>query len=176
MQISRKRVKEVHERSVMSSRDLPTSTVYLKEKSPSPETDHFIGPLSKKCIAAEKERNRCAKSLKPKADWLYAFLDLEGVAPNLAEIAVIVCDAEMIVSVRLYHLKVKSRDVLKDGSKHCHGIEFNELTRRATHTEQEAAEEIRVWLESLGRKVCVVSADEQENSDVSKFVTGWIQK
>jgi hypothetical protein len=171
-QSSRKRVKEVHDRSMISSRDQPTSTAYLKEKSSSPETDHFIGPLSKKYIAAEKERNRCTKSVKPKADWLYAFLDLEGVAPDLAEIAVIVCDGDMIVSVRLYHLKVKSKEVLRNGSKFCHGIEYNELMKRATHTEREAAEEIRAWLESLGR-VCVVSADEQENSDVSKFVLGW---
>jgi hypothetical protein len=113
------------------------------------------------------------KSLQPKSDWLFVFMDLEGVAPNLAEIAVIVCDAEVIEYVHLYHLKVKSKDVLKDGSRHCHGIEFNELTKIATHTEQEAAEEIRVWLESLGSNVCVVSADEQENSDVSKFVAGW---
>jgi hypothetical protein len=171
--VSRKRVKEGCERRMASSRDQPTSTVYLKEKSPEHETDHFIGPLSKKYIAAERERNKCVKPLQPKSDWLFAFMDLEGVALNLVEIAVIVCDAEVIKYVRLYHLKVKSRDVLKDGSRHCHGIEFNELTKLATHTEQEAADEIRVWMEALGSNVCVVSADEQENSDVSKFVDGW---
>jgi hypothetical protein len=103
---------------------------------------------------------------------LYAIIDVEGVDPNLVEIAVMLCTREELRGVRLYHLKTADIKALNQGSKYCHGIDAKVLKEIATHHQDEALEEIKGWLESQVSVVVVLSADEQRESDVSEVSSG----
>jgi hypothetical protein len=110
--------------------------------------DHFLGPLSKAYQAAEKERNKGSmKVSKNNCQTLYAMMDVEGVDPNLAEIAVILSTTEEIVGVKLFHLRIADSRVLLQGTRYCHGIDPRVLREIATHSQKEALKEIKEWLE-----------------------------
>jgi hypothetical protein len=138
------------------------------------DKDGFCGALSSKHLKMVKERNKHAGSLKLKncKRNLYACIDIEGNHPEPAEIAVILCDEDSLLDVKIFHIRVRNRALFSQGSKHCHGMDFNQLNKIAKFELQEATSIIRNWLESLNN-VTVLSADESENSDVSEFVNGW---
>jgi hypothetical protein len=101
----------------------------------------------------------------------FAIIDLEGTAPNIVEIAVILCDMDEIIEARWYLIRVRDRKAVMQGAKYCHGISFDVCQRYGRYELKEAVEEIRGWLE--GQCVVVLSADENRSSDVSQFVDGW---
>ena len=148
-----------------------TSSANLRESSES-DNDHYIGPLSKRYQAAEKERNKTAKIFRIAPKPLFACIDLEGTTPNIAEVAVLLCNADEIIEARVFHIKVPFKSALHDGTKYCHGIHFDTLKSIAKWTEDEARAEVKTWLESQMSIVTVVSADEGAKSDVSQFVEG----
>ena len=138
------------------------------------DDDGFCGALSSKHLRLEKERNKHTGSLKLKdcRRNLYACIDIEGNHPEPAEIAVILCDEDSLLDVKIFHIRVRNRALFSQGSRHCHGMNFNQLNKIAKFELQEATSQIRNWLEGLNN-VTVLSADENQKSDVSKFVDGW---
>jgi hypothetical protein len=135
--------------------------------------DGFVGALSRKHLEEEKIRNaRSAKiSKKGVVKQKFAIIDLEGTAPNIVEIAVILCDMEEIIEARWYLIRVRDRKSVMQGAKYCHGISYDVCQKYGKYELREAVEEIREWLE--GQCVVVLSADENRSSDVSQFVDGW---
>jgi hypothetical protein len=75
-------------------------------------------------------------------------MDVEGVDPNLVEIAVILGTKEEIVGVKLYHLRIANPKALLQGTRYCHGIDSKVLREIATHDQTEALREVKRWLES----------------------------
>jgi len=101
-------------------------------------------------------------------------MDVEGQHPNIAEISVLLCDEQEVMEARIYHLKVSDKGSVRRDARHCHGIAVDELARLAKYTQEQALKEIRSWLEGQKTFVTVLSADENENSDVSRLVTNWM--
>jgi hypothetical protein len=107
-----------------------------------PSEDYFLGPLSKQYQEMEKARNKGSRRVsKQMNEQLYAIIDVEGVDPNLVEIAVMLCTREELRGVRLYHLKTADIKALNQGSKYCHGIDAKVLKEIATHHQDEALED-----------------------------------
>jgi hypothetical protein len=137
--------------------------------------DHFLGPLNKNVIAEEQRRNAGTIRFK-KCVPLFAIMDVEGQSPHLAEISVLLCNEKELIEARIYHIKVSDEGKLRQGARYCHGIVAKELSRIAKHSQEEALKEIRTWLEDQRTFVTVLSADENENSDVSQLVRNWMVK
>jgi hypothetical protein len=180
-EIERRLREKIVQRMVMKSHGEGSSSMGSRESGmievqsvSKPSEDYFLGPLSKQYQEMEKARNQGSKRVsKQMNEQLYAIIDVEGVDPNLVEIAVMLCTREELRGVRLYHLKTADLKALNQGSKYCHGIDAKVLKEIATHHQDEALEEIKGWLESQVSIVVVLSADEQRESDVSKLVMGW---
>jgi hypothetical protein len=149
-----------------SSRDSDNSSLY--------DDDGFCGALSAKHLRMEKERNKQSTSLKLRDcnRNLYACMDIEGKLPEAAEIAVLLCDEDKLLDVRIFHIRVKNRSLFNQGSKYCHAMDFNVLNKIAKFDIAEATSQIRNWLENLNN-VVVLSPDENSKSDVSEFINGW---
>jgi hypothetical protein len=137
--------------------------------------DHFLGPLNRKVIEEEQRRNKGSVKVK-KCMPLFAIMDVEGQSPHLAEISVLLCDENELIEARIYHIKVSDEKRLRQGARYCHGIVANELSRIAKYNQAEALLEVRTWLESQRTFVTVLSADENENSDVFQLVKNWMVK
>jgi hypothetical protein len=104
--------------------------------------DYFFGPMSKQYQEMEKVRNKGSQKVhKLMQERLYAIMDVEGVDPNLVEIAVILCTREEIKGVKLLHLKTADNKALSQGSRYCHGIDAKVLREIATHHQSEALDE-----------------------------------
>jgi hypothetical protein len=58
---------------------------------------------------------------------VYCLIDVEGTAPYLTEIAVMLVNEEEILSVRLYHLRVERKSDMIQGMKYCHGMDYEVL-------------------------------------------------
>jgi hypothetical protein len=136
--------------------------------------DHFCGPLNNKVIEEERKRNAGGIIKRKKCVPLYAIIDVEGQSPRLVEISVLLCSESELIEARIFHLKVSDEESMCEGARYSHGMAVSELAKLAKYTEKEALEEIRSWLESQKTFVTVLSADESENSDVSRLVRGWM--
>jgi hypothetical protein len=158
------------------------SQAEISEKSPvvsirSEPSDYFIGALSKEYLESERLRNARNVVVSESKKRVYVLIDLEGTSPYLTEIAVMIVDEFEILAVRLYHLKVKNKQDMIQGTKYCHGIDFEVLTSIATYSQESAVSEIRHWIENFGEArgdvMVVLSADECRESDVSELVNRW---
>jgi hypothetical protein len=140
-------------------------------------SDYFIGALSREHLEAERLRNAGNVVNKVNKKRVFCLIDVEGTAPYLTEIAVMLANEDEILSVRLYHLKVERKTDMIQGTKYCHGMDYEVLKEIATHSQVTAVEEIKSWVEGFGRArgetMIVLSADEVKDSDVSKLVHGW---
>jgi hypothetical protein len=174
------RIREVKEVSVGAPQVPSQVTVCGKESEAnvrSDPADYFIGALSKKHLEAEKLRNAGNVVHKVNRKRVYCLIDVEGTAPHLTEIAVMLVNEDEILSVRLYHLRVERKSDMIQGVKYCHGMDYEVLKKIATHSQEAAVEEIKDWIEGFGKArgeaIVVLSADEAKDSDVSRLVNGW---
>jgi hypothetical protein len=157
--------------------DIPSTSSVVNEplEKSSSKDDYFLGPLSKEYKEAEQKRKAQEKSLKKRfmKENRYALIDIEGTDPFMTEIGVFIVNKEEILEARIFHLRVKSKRDMIQGSKFCHGMEYDVLMSIAKHDQQTAIKEIRDWLESQESGIMVLSADESSDSDVSKMIHGW---
>jgi hypothetical protein len=158
-------------RVIESESRIEVEEVEVVERS-NPE-DHFCGPLNRKVREEEQRRNAGVMRIR-KCKPLFAIMDVEGQSPKLAEISVVLCNETELIEARIFHLKVSDEESVRKGARFCHGIAVKELAKLAKYTEEEALREIRSWLEGQKTFVTVLSADESENSDVSRLVRNWM--
>jgi hypothetical protein len=151
------------------SEDEMSGSVLVEQST---KDDHFLGPLNKAVRREEQLRNASSVQLK-KSPPLFAIIDVEGKSPDLAEIAVILCTENEMLEARVYPLKVRNVESLRQGTRYCHGIDQKVLMAIAKYDEVSALKEIRQWLENQRVHVTVLSADENSNSDISRLVNGW---
>jgi hypothetical protein len=63
------------------------------------------------------------------------------------------------------------------GTRYCHGMDYEVLMSIATHNQEAAVKEVRERVEgyskTIGEVITVLSADESQESDVSQMVDGW---
>jgi hypothetical protein len=85
--------------------------------------DYFIGALSREHLEAEKLRNAGNVVTKVNRKRVYCLIDVEGTAPYLTEIAVMLANEDEILSVKLYHLRVERKSDMIQGTKYCHGMD-----------------------------------------------------
>jgi hypothetical protein len=174
------RIQEVKEVSVGVPQVPSQVTVCEKESAVnvrSEPADYFIGALSREHLEAEKLRNAGNVVNKVNRKRVYCLIDVEGTAPYLTEIAVMLVNEDEILSVKLYHLRVERKSDMIQGTKYCHGMDHEVLKKIATHSQEAAVAEIKSWIEGFGNArgeaIVVLSADEAKDSDVSKLVNGW---
>jgi hypothetical protein len=98
-------------------------------------------------------------------------LSLEGVKPDYLEVAAIIADEDKWLSAKVWYLKPSCIGKVLSQARFCHGISPVALASVKCNRVVEVQTEMTEWLTGFRRPILIISADENPNSDVKKFIT-----